>query len=780
MFLLVACVGSSTATAQRVTRSLDTDWLFHRGVAEGAEQPDFDASDWPQVDVPHDWSIAGPFDEDNPTGGAGGWLPAGVGWYRKSFTLPSETGGRRVVIELDGVMAKSDVWINGHHLGHRPNGYVSLTYDLTEHVRFGDDQPNVVAVRADNRPQPASRWYTGAGIYRHARLVMTDPLHVAPSGVFATTPLVDPQIGATVRVTTELVNDGDTPREFVLQTTLVDPAGNVVTVAQSPHTLAAGVSERVDHDLTLDSPQFWDIDNPLRYRCETRIIAGDETVDNGATSFGVRLAEFKSDTGFWLNGRNLKLKGVCLHHDGGAVGAAVPDAVWERRLRELKSLGVNAVRTAHNPVSPQFLDQCDKLGLLVMSEFFDCWTVGKNRHDYHDQFEAWHERDMQDVIRRDRNHPSIVLYSVGNEIRDTHREEHAKQVLGELVEICHREDPTRPVTQGLFRPNVTHDYDNGLADLLDVIGTNYRDRELLDAWRDDPSRKIIGTEQSHERSTWLDCRDNPQHAGQFLWVGIDYLGESRRWPKTSFNAGLLDRTGDIEPRGYERQSWWSDEPMVRAFRRLAPNEAVPDDPGYERDEWRRVQVLFPNWTPRRTEPHDANVEVYSNCDEVELFLNDQSLGTKTRSENLRPLTWRVPYEPGTLRAVARNDGEVVAEDVLRTAGEPAKIELSADRETVSTDWDEVVHITAEVVDAVGVRIPRTDQVIEFSVDGPGKLIAVDSGDVESIEPFQTNERVAFQGRALAIVRGTAAGTITVHATAEGLEAGKLEVPTVIE
>ena len=321
------------------------------------------------------------------------------------------------------------------------------------------------------------------------------------------------------------------------------------------------------------------------------------------------------------------LKGVCLHEDGGAFGAAVPLAIWEQRLTTLKTLGVNAIRTAHNPPAPEFLDLCDRMGFLVMDEFFDCWTVAKNPYDYHLFFDEWSLRDERDAILRDRNHPSVIIYSVGNEIHDTPNAALAKKILSGLVATAHEADPTRAVTQALFRPNVSHDYDNGLADLLDVIGTNYRDTELLAAQRAKPDRKIIGTEQRHDRQTWLWLRDNPSHAGQFLWTGVDYLGESRRWPLVNHSSGLLDRTGAVKPRSFERQSWWSDAPMVRIMRRTAPDDRMPDDPGYGGEEL-HTQVEFADWTPRNPKPHDETVEAYSNCEEVELFLNGKSLGAQ--------------------------------------------------------------------------------------------------------------------------------------------------------
>jgi beta-galactosidase len=765
LFFGLLVLSVANAQAQRIIKAFDNDWRFHRGDIQGAEQAEFNDVDWQAVDVPHDWAIAGPFAEDAPARGEGGFLPTGVGWYRKSFTLPADHKGKRVVIEFDGVMANSDVWINGQHLGHRPNGYVSFNYDITDHVTLGEN--NVLAVKADTSEQVASRWYTGSGIYRHVRLVETEPIHIVPWGVSVTTDGDDEAAEVTATVTME--ND-DSTEAVQVRMYVQDAQGLLISSATSNLNSWANGELPFKLKFQVQKPHLWDISDPHLYTLKTIVYVGDDIVDQNLTPFGIRTSEFKSDTGYWLNGRNVKIKGVCLHHDGGAVGAAVPMGVWEYRLEKLKELGVNAIRTAHNPPDPAFLDLCDRQGFLVMDEFFDCWTVAKRRHDYHKHFEEWSHRDMRDTILRDRNHPSVILYSVGNEIHDTPREELAKRILKGLVDVCHDTDPTRPVTQALFRPNVSHDYDNGLADMLDVIGTNYRDPELLQAWKDNPKRKIIGTEQGHERRIWLAARDNPQHSGQFLWVGVDYLGEAKKWPVTTFDSGLLDRTGEPHPRGLERQSWWSAEPMVAIFRREARTEETPPDPGYETVEWKRLQVLFPDWTPKNLEPHKENVEVYTTGDEVELLQDGKSLGSKKRRGDAGSLNWDVEFKPGKLEAIARNDGVEVAREELRTAGEAKRVELSLSRKRLGKGWDEVAIVQARVVDENGTVLPRAENQISFSTSEAGKIIGVDNGSIISHEPFQATERNAFQGKCIAIVRrmeGT--GQIVVTANSDGLE-----------
>lgn len=770
--LLVTLSPSQEASAAPPRQSIELSegWRFARGPQASAERVEFDDSGWQDVRIPHDWSIQGPFEKSNPAGGDGAFLPTGVGWYR--LTLPANlvAEGRKVLVEFDGVMANSDVWLNGHHLGHRPNGYVSFRYDLTEHLNSDPAATNTLSVQTDTHQQVASRWYTGSGIYRKARLLVFDKVHLSDLDTFVTTPEVS-AAKANVHINAVVVNDSQQAQQCKLHTTVLDPSGAEVASDEQQLEVAAGASRAVQSVLSVANPQRWNVGEGNMYVAVQRLTVGDTVRDQTETRFGIRDVQFKSDTGFWINGQNIKLKGVCLHHDGGAFGAAVPTSIWRDRLKRLQSLGVNAIRTAHNPPSPELLDLCDELGILVMDEFFDCWTVGKRKYDYHLYFEKWARRDLADTIRRDRNHPCVVLYSVGNEIRDTHRAEHAKQVLAGLVEACHNTDPTRCVTQGLFRPNTTHDYDNGLADLLDVIGTNYRDAELLQAWRDQPGRRIVGTEQSHERSTWLACRDNPQHSGQFLWVGVDYLGESRRWPVTTFDSGLIDRTARPHPRGYERQSWWSEEPMVRAFRRTSPTEATPADPGYEVAEWVRKEVLFDDWTPsyKNRAPNEEMVEVYSNCEQVRLELNGRDLGTKSLPPDARPRTWQVNYEPGELVAIGLNDGQEVARHRLRTAGEPVTLKLTSNQQELSPDWDEIATIQVDVVDAKGELCPTANYDIEFRVEGPGELVAVDNASIVSLESFHEPRRQTIGGQCIAYVRATGSeGEITLVAECDGL------------
>jgi beta-galactosidase len=668
--LLTISHSAQQLSPARVTSSFDADWRFLKGNAESAEKADFDDSSWRRVNVPHDWSIEGPFDEKNPTGGAGGFLPSGVSWYRKHFTVGEKAKVRRFFIEFDGVVGISDVWVNGVHLGQRPSGYISFEYELTDNLNFGKD--NTIAVRADTSLQPASRWYTGAGIYRHVRLVAKDAVHIPQYGTVVTTPQVDEK-QATVKVSGEILNDSEVDRNVHLEIKILNSKGKFVGELNTESQLIkAGETFTLQNQVTIKNPNIWNLENPAMYQAIVKAVSGNTILDNETIPFGIREFHFDAKTGFWLNGKNFKVKGVCLHHDGSAFGAAVPLAVWERRFTELRKLGVNAIRTAHNPPAPEFLDLADRMGFLVMDELFDQWTVAKNKYDYHLYFNEWSRRDVRDTVRRDRNHPSIILWSAGNEIHDTPKPEIAIPILKGLVETFHENDPTRPVTQGLFRPNVSKDYDNGLADLLDVIGQNYREKEILAAHRQKPTRKIIGTENTHELTQWLAVRDNPEYAGHFVWSGIDYLGESAKYPTVAYPSGLLWKTAVPRPLAFQRQSWWTNEPMVYIARRVAQTPRLPTDPGYNPTEERRPQVLFSDWTPRNPSPHEENVEIYSNCEEVELFLNGKSLGKKPKPADDSPRNWKVNFEPGTIKAVGTNGGKVVANYELRTAGETGK------------------------------------------------------------------------------------------------------------
>ncbi|MEJ6981783.1 glycoside hydrolase family 2 TIM barrel-domain containing protein [Pedobacter sp. P351] len=761
--LVLACgIPSLTSAQARNIVSFDSNWQFLKSDATGAEKPLFDDKKWRTLDVPHDWSIEGPYDKANPTARGGGYLPAGIGWYRKTFSL-SEADARKIhTIEFDGVMMNSDVWINGVHLGKRPYGYISFNYDLTKHLNYGQGKSNVIAVRADNTVQPASRYYQGAGIYRHVRLVSVNPVHFSQWGTFITSPVATKE-KATVNIKAEVKNNSTKAGEYVLETTILDATGKAIKTTESRQNIPAEKALIIEQSIEVNNPKLWDIEQPNLYKAVTKILSGKTVLDDQTISFGIKNARFDAATGFWLNDKNYKIKGVCLHHDGGAVGAAVPLGVWEQRFKLLKQVGVNGIRTSHNPVAPEFLDLCDRMGFVVMDETFDTWTAAKHNGEkgYNLYFKEWWEKDTRDMVLRDRNHPSIVIYSIGNEIHDDLSYPGGYKVYKDQEDVVKKHDGTRPVTMGLFRPANSKVYLNGFAEHMDVVGQNYRENELVAAHEANPHWKVIGTENTHVLNQWLALRDKPFMAGQFLWTGVDYLGEAD-WPETTNNQGLFDRAGNWKQQSLQRESWWSDKPVVHIVRR-AENAGV--------GPW------VANWTPTDFDTYDnAKVQVYSNCDEVELFLNGKSLGALPKPANDSPREWDVTFEKGTIKAIGKNKGKEVASEEFKSAGAPAKIILTGSKEKITSNWDDVSFIQAVLVDANGVPCPNSDNLIKFSISGPGRIAAVDNGDITSHESYQANERQAYQGKAIAIIKGVkGSGKIIVKAQAEGLEAASLNV-----
>ncbi len=746
----------------RSVLNFDSDWKFLKADSPGAENPSFDDSGWSLLNVPHDWSIEGPYDKTNTTSRGGGYLPAGIGWYRKTFAINKTDENQKVFIEFDGIMANSDVWINGFHLGKRPNGYISFTYELTDHLKKGKEETNVISVRADNTDQPASRYYAGAGIYRHVRLVVKNPVHIEQYGVYISASDVNPR-SAVVTSQINALNQSTATASFIIETSVLDPAGKIIKTAESKATLKAGKSISVKQAFSISDPLLWDPEKPVLYKAVTRIKSGKKVIDEQTDSFGIRDSRFEAATGYWLNGRNIKIKGVCLHHDAGSLGTAVPLGAWEQRLALLKEAGVNAIRTGHNPFAPEFLDLCDRMGFLVMDETFDTWNAAKPNGEkgYNKFFTQWWEKDTRDIVMRDRNHPSIIMYSVGNEIRDNLNDSTGFRKYKNQQDLIHKLDPGRPVTMALFRPGSSKVYTNGFAEIMDIVGQNYRESELVALHQAKPGLKVIGTENGHGLAEWLILRDNPFMAGQFLWIGIDYLGEAL-WPAISFDKGLFDRTGEWKPLGFQRQSWWSDKPVVHIVRKS-------DNAGT--GEW------VANWTPVDEGTYDnASVEVYSNCEDVELFLNGKSLGSLVKPADDSPRTWNVTYESGTLKAVGKNKGAVVTSDELLTAGTPSAIVLTTDKTSVTGNWDDVVYVTAKVVDNEGIVCPNVDKLISFEISGSGIIAAVDNGDPNSHEAYQTSERHVFNGKCIAILKAKPGSEkITLKASGPGLSSGIVNI-----
>ena len=780
--LLVLAAVTVASSAER--RNFDDDWKFHLGDLPGSEQPGANDSAWRVLTLPHDWSIEGAYSASNASGT--GYLPGGIGWYRKSFDLPESLRGSRIFVDFDGVYRDSDVWVNGHLLGHRPSGYSSFEYELTPYLNFGADH-NLMAVRVDHSAAADSRFYTGSGIYRHVWLVTAQPVHVAHWGTFVRTPIVS-DTQAVVSIETSVMNQSAAGVAAQVTSTIEDAAGHeLASVSTDAGQVADGASKLVMQQVAVRNPQLWTLDVPNLYAVVTRITVAGSVTDEVRTPLGIRTIRFDPNRGFFLNGEALKIKGVCLHHDLGGLGAAFSEVALERRLRILKNLGVNAIRCSHNPMAPEEYDLCDRLGLLVMDEAFDEWTGGKHKwiqgwnvgepgtRGYHEVFAEWSDRDLADMVLRDRNHPSIVLWSIGNEIdypgdpfghpmganyrpgmRDANE---LVPIARRLLSIVKLLDATRPVTQALA--DTPSSNATGLADLLDVAGYNYLEQHYARDHRTYPARVILGSENSHSAAAWRAVAENEYVAGQFLWTGVDYLGEAGRYPSRGNGAGLLDLCGFRKPVSYLREAVWSNKPMVYvAAREASPAGAPANRPVALAETW--------NWhgDARKTIP----VEVYTNCASAALFLNGKPLGEQPAGDRLNPvLHWDVPNEPGILRAVGLRDSQEVASFELTTSGVAHRIRLIADKVELSSDGHDIANIEVRVVDAEGRRVYHGDTPVDVTVSG-GVLAALDSGDLRDVSSAQSGRRKVYQGRALAIVRaGRNAGTITVRASAPGLQ-----------
>jgi beta-galactosidase len=777
--------------AQRQTQDFDHAWRFHLGDVAGAQEAAFDDAAWRALDLPHDWSIEGEFSEQNPAGVAGGALPGGVGWYRKSFVVPRSDSGHVVFIEFDGVYRNSEVWINGSYLGKRPYGYSSFRYELTPHLRFGAG--NVISVRVDNSQQPNSRWYSGSGIYRHVRLVTTAPVHVDQWGTYITTPAVSPE-SSRVTIRTIIRNERHADQAVALRTTVYDSAGKEVASVSTAARIPGDSVTEIAQDLRVPRPILWSLERPYVYRAIARVTCGNSACDTYSTPFGVRSFVFRADSGLFLNGRHVKIRGVCLHHDLGALGAAVNTRAIERQLQIMRAMGANAIRTSHNPPAPELLDLTDRMGFVVMDEAFDMWKKEKTPYDYHLDWDAWHVRDLSDMVLRDRNHPSVFIWSIGNEVMEqwNNGDSTAAPIARELAGIVRALDPTRPITQaannGSPQNPVFH------AGALDLLGHNYHHEVWADFPAQYPGAKFIITEAmsalnsrgvyeqpspsdsiaiyytpyekdkgpqppkngrlssyDNRRAFWGSLHEEslrlferyPFLSGIFVWQGIDYLGEPTpyEWPARSSYFGVVDLAGFPKDPFYLYESVWTEQPMLH----LLPH-------------W--------NWTPGDS----IDVWAYTNADEVELFLNGTSLGTKRKAEPVSHLMWRVAYTPGTLRAVSRKQGSVWATAEVRTAGAPARVALAPDRARIRANGDDLSFVTVTVQDRAGALVPTAEPLIRFRLSGgDARIVGVDNGDQTSHTSFKANQVRLFNGKALVIIRaGTRPGTVTLTAEGDGL------------
>ena len=776
--------------------SFNKGWKFYLGQVLNVNDESFDDRNWREPDLPHDWSIEGTFDKKNPAGIGGAALPGGLGWYRKIFFVPATSKNKNTFIDFDGVYRKSEVWINGHSLGMRPNGYISFRYNLTPWLNYGDKK-NILTVKVDNSQQPNSRWYSGSGIYRNVWMVSTSKIFVDHWGTYITTPVIT-NSAASINIRVKVNNTTTIDKPVVLRSTVYDASGARVARVLSEINLSAnGITE--EKQITdIPKPHLWSIANPYLYRVVTQVILNGKQVDNYVTTIGIRFFKFDEDNGFLLNGKKIKINGVCDHHDLGCLGAAVNKRALERKLEILKAMGCNAIRTSHNPPAPELLDLCDKMGFIVMDEAFDMWTQAKTLYDYHLDFESWHKKDLEDQVLRDRNHASVFIWSIGNEIQEEWASDNSgNKIAKELGDIVRSLDKTRPVTCALNN----HDRNsNGIfrSGALDLVGYNY-DLEGFSIFpRNFPAGTFIGTEtvsaletrghydmpsdsirrwpekedssltdgnkdlscssydnvsapwgSTHE-DTWKIIKKHDYLSGQFIWTGFDYLGEPTpyEWPAHSSYFGIIDLAGFPKDVYYMYQSEWTNKPVLH---------------------------IFPHWNWNKGQTIDVWA-YYNKADEVELFLNEKSLGVRKKKGDDLHVMWRVAFEPGTLKAISRKNGKTVLTSEIKTSGDPAGIILTADRDIIRANETDLSFIKAVIVDAQGIPVPEANNLIQFHVSGPGAIVGTDNGNEASLESLKGTEHKAFNGLCLAVIQSTGkAGKLKVTASSEGLTTTSMTV-----
>jgi beta-galactosidase len=784
-----------SALAQHKTRvSFNQGWKFKLDSASSYSDPSADDASWRALNLPHDWSVEGKFDKNAPSGTGGGALPGGIGWYRKTFTIPSTDKNKSVFIEFDGVYRNTEVFLNGHSLGVRPYGYSSFQYDLTTYLNYGTDE-NVIAVKVDNSVQPNSRWYSGSGIYRNVWLTTLNKSHIDHWGTYVTTPQLNSQ-EATVAIETKVVNSATS--QPILETILYDAAGSKVGSASSI------ANDSVSQTFKLAQPKLWSIDRPYLYKAVSQLKSGSTVLDTYTTTIGVRSFNFDREKGFSLNGKPVKLLGVCDHHDLGALGAAINSRAIERQLQILKAMGCNSIRTSHNPPAPELLDLCDKMGFVVMDEAFDMWAKAKTKYDYSLDWNKWHETDLRDFITRDRNHPSVMIWSIGNEIVEQWGDEKKGDTSGrpiarELAAIVKSLDTTRPITTANNNPTKSNHIIQSGA--LDLIGYNYSHNNWKNFLTDFPGGKMIVTESTsaletrghydlvpfdtirrwpqrwdkelkegnpdltvsaydHVSAPWGSTHEESikpfleyDHvSGMYIWTGFDYIGEPTPypWPARSSYFGIIDLAGFPKDVYYLYQSVFTSKPVLH---------------------------LYPHWNWKRGDTVDV-VAYYNNADNVELFLNGKSLGKQSKQGDDLHVKWRVPFAPGTLKAVSTKNGKPVLTEEVKTAGEPYKLVLKADRNTIAADGKDLSFVEVNIIDKNGVLVPNANNLVRFSLNGPAFIAGVDSGDPVSMESFKGNQHTALNGKALCILQSNGKkGNVTLTATADGIQSQTIQVIT---
>ncbi|MDE3236719.1 MAG: glycoside hydrolase family 2 protein [Bacteroidota bacterium] len=803
MVMLVALMLAYAATVSaqtngRTVLNFNKGWKFYYADTidkkNDYKEPSYDDSKWRSLSLPHDWSIELRFDKNNPATPEGGALPGGIGWYRKTFTVAAADKNKQLFIEFDGVYRCSEVWINGHSLGFRPNGYISFQYDLTPYIKFGEK--NNIVVKVDNSVQINSRWYSGSGIYRNVRLVSTSKIAVDHWGTFITSSKVSEQ-SATVTIQTKISNATKATQKVALTTAIYDESDKLVTLVNTPLTLQQ--TTETTQQVVVNHPTLWSIEHPHLYKAVSSITVNGQKTDEYSTSFGIRYFNFDANKGFTLNGEPMKILGVCNHHDLGCLGAAINYRALQRQLEILKEMGCNGIRTSHNPPAPELLELCDRMGFIVMDEAFDMWKHPKTKYDYHLYWDEWHSRDLEDQVLRDRNHPSVFMWSIGNEIPEQGNPV-GTSIATELAAILRKLDTTRYLVDANDRPFPTWNYILK-SNALDLVGYNYH-HQLYKSFPDSfPGKKFIATEttsgletrgeyffpsdsirvwppnhkkgedrnagmnpdytvsaydntrapwsSTHEQS-WKEIKKYPYLSGMFIWTGFDYLGEPTpyTWPAKSSYFGIVDLAGFPKDVYYMYQSEWTNKTVLH---------------------------ILPHWNWKQGDSVDVWA-YYNHADEVELYVNGKSAGIRKKEGDDLHVMWRVVYEPGSIKAVSRKAGKVVKEEQINTAGAPAKIQLIADRKNIKANGEDLSFITVRVLDKDGNLVPKADNMIHFIIDGDAFVAGVDNGNPISHEPFKANYRKAFNGLALAVIQAKdKAGMVTVKATSEGLQSASVEL-----
>ncbi|MFC3199825.1 sugar-binding domain-containing protein [Parapedobacter deserti] len=785
---------------------LNDDWLFTLSDAEGYEGAAIDDRKWQRLDLPHDWSIKGKL--DSTLASCQGYLPGGIGWYRKHLTVPASKRGEKIYLYFEGIYNRSEVYLNGQLLGKRPNGYVSFMYNATPFIHYGGD--NVIAIRVDHSRNADSRWYTGSGIYRNAWLVYANPVRIAQWGVFARPEVIDGQ--GTLLVDVEVVNETPQSTAVAVHHTLFGPDGRLVAHAEAETPLAANQRRPVFATLKVANPQLWSLESPVLYRLVTTVKQAGKLVDSTTTITGFRTFTFDADKGFALNNAWLKMKGVCIHHDAGVLGAAVPKEVWRQRLLSLKQIGCNAIRTTHNPHNPDVYALCDELGILVLNEAFDEWEFPKRKwvegwnvgtpalEGSYDFFKEWGEIDLADMVRRDRNHVSIFAWSIGNEVdypndpyshpildgdeaigftqkrfggykKDAPDANRLGDIASRLATVVRQHDPSRRVTAGLA--GVAMSNETVYPAVLDIVGYNYTENRYISDHKNFPNRVIYGSENRHDLAAWKAVTDNEHIFGQFLWTGIDYLGESGRWPSRGFYSGLLDLKGEMKPRGYFRQSLWSDKPMAYLGTYAIAQPKVKSDDVLSQSEshQKRPELSMDAWPVWNYKPDElVRVVCYTNGAYAQLTLNGRKVGApKPYNSETAIIHWDIPYQPGVLEVmVLGTDSREIARYMIETAGSPAAIQILQASEAVRGDGD-VLQLNIRVVDKKGVIVPTADTEISCEVEGSGVLLGLESGNNRDMGNYTDNKQRAFRGALTAYVKRTGeTGNVTVRISADGM------------